>query len=315
MKKYSDQLFEDIVPNRRKPEDPKAHAAKRAYRIAQCYPQAVLKVISWAHDANSVMNTLSYISREGDLELEDPQGDKLNADQVKERLDEWAMDFDDWKKNSRESMHMTLSAPEGSPPGAVLEAARKFGRDIFPNHDYLFVRHDDTDHPHVHFVVKSRGYDLTKVHPGRKDLREWREHFAQCMREEGVQVEASPRLMRGLFGRSPPVRGPKAALWRSENDSHAIPDPILLQHQLSDPLKRALKRSEAYQEAFEAMGEELVEKGRELKNKGLLGMGEAIQRYAVTREKAQFQDVQRLYYAQRRIGRAVKEQGGMELGV
>ena len=306
MKRYSEQLFEDVQVKRQKPQ--KTDALKRAYRIAQRHPQAVLKVISWAHDAKSVGDTLSYISREGDLELEDPQGNKLNAEEVKERLAEWSQDFDTWKKRSRESMHMMFSSPQGSDSKAVMEATRDFTRSTFANYDYLMAPHDDTDNPHVHVVVKTRGYDLTKLHPGPNDLREWRDHYARCLRDHGVQVEASPRLMRGFFGRSPPVRGAKAALLTSQDARELSTDPIPAP-ELSDSQKRAYKRSEAYQHAFEVMGKELVEKGRNLDDKGLLGMGEAIQEYAKGREQTQLEDVQRLYYAKRRIEKAVKEHG------
>lgn len=305
MKTYDDQLFDDIVPNRRKPETSQARAAKQSYRIAKKYPQAVMKVISFAHDAKSVMDTLSYISREGDLELEDPMGFKLDAEETKERLEEWAQDFDTWKKVSRESMHLTLSSPAGSDPDAVLEATRLFAREVFPNHDYLLVRHDDTDHPHCHVVVKTRGWDLSKLNPGRKDLRDWREEYAHCLRDQGVNVEASSRLKRGLFGRSTPGRGVKYDLQGSERGAEVDYDPIPL-HKLSDPLRRALVRSEAYQQEFVDMGKELVEKGEKLDNKGLTGMGEAINRYADTREQTQLQDVQRLHFARRRINKAVK---------
>ena len=313
MKTYKDQLFEDVVVSRRKPENLKAEAAKRAYRIAKNLPQAVLKVISWAHDARSVMDTLSYISREGDLALEDPQGNPLDADQVKERLDEWAMDFDTWKKNSRESMHMTFSSPKGSDPAAVIDATRDFTRTVFANYDYLLVQHHDTDNPHVHVVVKARGFDLTKLNPGRADLTQWRDHYAHCLRDRGVQVEASSRLTRGLFGRSPPVRGAQAAL-RHEQDAAPMPEPIPL-HKLSDSHRRALVRSEAYQGAFVTMGKDLVAQGDKLDNTALKGMGEAIQEYAKTREQTQLEDVQRLYYAKRRIGRAIKQHGDREEGL
>ena len=307
MKTWKDQLFDDISVRRQKAKDLKINPRKRAYHIAKKLPQAVFKITSWAHDAESVGNTLSYISRKGELELEDPQGALLNAEEVMERLAEWETDFDDWKKNSRESAHITFSSPKGSDREAVSAAVRKFASDVFANHDYMFVRHDDTDYPHVHIVVKARGFDLTKLDPGRKDLKEWRNYYSECLRDEGVEVEASSRLMRGFLTPAPRYKGTKPYLRDPERVSGPIP-----KAELSTAQKRFLKRSEGYQRAFEAIGKDLSQKGVEKDDGRLIGMGEAIEEYAKERDRQQIRDVQRLYFAKRQIDKAGREQEGPE---
>lgn len=307
MKTWKDQLFDDIHVLRRKAKDLKINPRKRAYHIAKKLPQAVFKITSWAHDAESVGNTLSYVSREGELEMEDPQGALLDAEEVKERLAEWELDFDTWKKRSRESAHITFSSPKGTDREAVSAAVRQFASDVFANHDYLFVRHDDTDYPHVHIVVKARGFDLTKLDPGRKDLKDWRNYYSECLRDQGVQVEASSRLMRGFLTPAPRYKGTKPYL----RDPGRITEPMA-KVELSTSQKRFLKRSESYQRAFETIGKDLSKKGAEMQDGRLIGMGKAIQEYAVERDRQQLRDVQRLYFAKRVLDKAGRERDGEE---
>jgi len=305
MKTYKDQLFEDIQVRRQKAKDLKINPRKRAYQIAIKLPQAVFKITSWAHDAESVMSTLSYVSREGDLELEDPQGALLNAEEVKERLVEWETDFDTHKKRSRESAHIIFSTPEGSDPEAAKAAFRRFASDVFANHDYLFVGHDDTDFFHIHAVVKARGFEMTKLDPGRKDLKDWRNYWAECLRDEGIQVEASSRLMRGFLTPAPRFGGTKPYLRDPERDLKPIPKAML-----SSAQKRFLKRSEGYQRAFEAIGADLSKQGAEKKDARLIGMGKAVEKYAEERDRQQLRDVQRLYYLKRTYDKAAQEKDG-----
>ncbi len=308
MKKFEDQLFDDVYVRRQKAKDFKPARHARAYRIAKKCPEAVFRITSWAHGKESVGNTLSYVSREGDLAMEDPQGALLDAKDIEERLDEWALDFDTWKKRSRESAHITFSSPKGSDPEAVSAAVRKFAWHVFANHDYLMVRHDDTDNPHVHVVVKARGFDLTKLDPGMKDIKDWRRFYAECLRDEGVQVEASSRLMRGLLGPAKRFKGTKPYLPDPQRDVGPIP-PV----ELSTSQKRYIKLSQGYQRAFEAIADEMVKKGAEKGDKRLLGMGEAIQDYAKKRDSQQRADIQRLYFAKRQLDKPIKAKDGPEL--
>lgn len=191
-------IFDDIRVDGKKGRDISLGGAKRAARATQRLPQAVVKVSSYSHGQGRAAAHLDYISRNSDLTVEDPQGNHLaSKDDLKERMDEWATDFDT-RKRSRDTVNIVLSAPEGSELGAVENSVRQFAQKTFGNsNDYLFAIHNDTDHPHGHLMVKMRGYDGEKLNPGKADLKQWREGFAEALRENGVQVDATTRAERG----------------------------------------------------------------------------------------------------------------------
>jgi hypothetical protein len=49
----------------------------------------------------------------------------------------------------------------------------------------------------VHLVVKAEGRDGLRLHIDKAMLREWREHFAELMRAQGVPANATARVVRG----------------------------------------------------------------------------------------------------------------------
>ncbi len=61
------------------------------------------------------------------------------------------------------------------------------------------VLHTDQKHPHVHLVVKAEHETEPgkRLHIKKAMLRQWREQFAQCLREQGVAANATPGHVRG----------------------------------------------------------------------------------------------------------------------
>jgi hypothetical protein len=62
----------------------------------------------------------------------------------------------------------------------------------------VFALHTDEPHPHVHLTVKMLGFDGKRLNPRKADLQAWRESFAQEMRDQGIDAEATPRSSRGV---------------------------------------------------------------------------------------------------------------------
>lgn len=182
-----------------KTKDFKPMTRKQMLRVAERLPQAMVKVTSYASGMSSAMATAKYVNRDGDLPMETDDGYILTSmDEVNENLDEWGHDFGE-RKNSRDTMHLVLSTPSDSDRIATHRAIRAFAGEVFSdNHSYMFAIHNDTDNPHGHFIVKMRGHDGVKLDPRKQDLKRWREVFAEKCREQGIEVEASPRLARGV---------------------------------------------------------------------------------------------------------------------
>lgn len=189
-------------------EDLKATAGRitRAARSSE----VMLKITGFGKGASHVQGHLSYISRKGELELENNLGDVFKGkEEVKEFFKEWEHDFGHEKrhKNQRDTMHMVLSMREGTDPESVKSAVRELSKKTFGiNHEYVFALHIDEPHPHCHIAVKCLGFDGTRLNPRKADLQEWRESFAEELRAQGVdEAEATPRRSRGVVMKAVPA--------------------------------------------------------------------------------------------------------------
>ena len=167
-------------------------------RAAQGLPQAVFKISSYSHSAGAVWARVEYVTREGELEAEDPNGVRLELDELEAVVEEWERETPA-AKGRRFAMSAVVSFPVGVDEEKATEAARQFFGEAFAaNHDYVFAGHRDTEHYHVHVVVQARGHDGEQLRIGREDLQDLRLLFAEKAHEQGIELDASPRWARGL---------------------------------------------------------------------------------------------------------------------
>ncbi len=179
-----------------------------AKRVTGKASEVMVKITGFGKGAGHVKAHLDYISRNGKLELENDRGEIFNGkEEVKDLFKDWEKDFGDGKrrKNQRDTMHMVLSMPEGTDPESVRNATRAFTKATFgKNHEYVFALHTDEPHPHCHVTVKCLGFDGKRLNPRKDDLQQWREDFAQTLRDQGVDAEATPRRSRGVVKKAEP---------------------------------------------------------------------------------------------------------------
>lgn len=163
-------------------------------------PEVMVKISGNAKGGDHVGSHLLYISRNGKLEVETEQGEVINSNQgMKEKIKEWQQDLGKRTKKTRDTVNIVLSMPAGTDPIGLKKAARQFAKNRFAeNHQYVFALHTDVDHPHVHLTVKSLGFDGTRLHVKRGDPQIWREEFAEQLRVQGIDAEATPRKVRGV---------------------------------------------------------------------------------------------------------------------
>jgi hypothetical protein len=160
-----------------------------------------------AQGMGAVRRHLRYISRNGRVELEDQNGDRITgAEALRDLTQAWQLGG--WgipdSSTRREVFNILLSMPPGTDRQAVRDAARGFAAQEFGDgRAYVFAAHDDEAHPHVHLSVQVRGPDGRRLNPRHKDLRRWRERFAEQLREHGVDANATPRRARGVTQRYP----------------------------------------------------------------------------------------------------------------
>lgn len=178
----------------------KANLAK-ATRVAHRSPEVMVKVSGGAKGMKHTREHLNYITRNGKIEAENQEGEKINGvDAVKAVAKEWSTGYSMNKRNtSKNTVNLVLSMPPGTDEKKLKQAVRAFAaRNFGADREYLFVQHKDTKHPHCHLTLQAVGYDRKRLNPRKNDLQLWRESFAQCLREQGVTAEATPRKTRGV---------------------------------------------------------------------------------------------------------------------
>ena len=170
----------------------------------------MVKVTGGGARVGAVSAHLGYISRQGKLELETDEGERIKSrDEHKTLLKSWHLELSAGqyrRQNERGGPARTLklvhnivlSMPAPTPPEKVLAAARKFAKEKFAlQHRYAMALHTDQKHPHVHLVVKAESELGRRLHIDKLLLREWREDFARMMREQGIEANATSRVVRG----------------------------------------------------------------------------------------------------------------------
>ena len=183
-------------------------ARQKLSAFAKNTPQVLVKISGGGKGLRAVMAHLGYISRHGDLAIEDEQGNTIDG---KAGLDDlrWAWGEGGYPmpedSEFREAINIVLSMPEGTDELSVLRAAREFAKAEFgANHQYALALHTfatdpsskPSKHPHVHLAVKARGFDGSRLNPRKADLMDWREGFAKALRDNGVQAIATRRRDR-----------------------------------------------------------------------------------------------------------------------
>lgn len=172
-------------------------------RTANKAPEVMVKVSGGGKNMKHIKAHMDYISRNGEVEIEDENGDlHKGVEAVRDVRDAWAkgkigIPYEGEKR--KEAFNIVLSMPAGTDRQSVKDAARAFAKEQFgSNHQYVFAAHDDEQHPHVHLAVKAVGHNGVRLNPRKGDLQEWRELFAEKLRDQGIEANATPRRARGI---------------------------------------------------------------------------------------------------------------------
>lgn len=170
-------------------------------------PQVVVKLVKAPKGMKGISNNLTYISRDGQLEIEDQDGQVIQGkDAVADLKAEWRNGGIPIAADStmRDAFHLVLSMPNRTDPLAVQRSARDFAKREFSGFQYAMVLYTfETDpdpnpspHPHVHLTIKAAGLDGVRLNPRKADLQRWREGFAEALREHGIEATTTSRLHR-----------------------------------------------------------------------------------------------------------------------
>ncbi|CAE6853981.1 hypothetical protein R75465_07314 [Paraburkholderia aspalathi] len=165
-------------------------------------PEVVVKISGGGKGMKAIRAHLDYISRNGQVALENQDGDMLaGRDDIRDLKNEFQSGGFGIPEEStvREAFNIVLSMPPGTDRNAVHDSVRSFAAEEFgENFRYVFACHTDEAHPHVHLCVIARSNDGTRLNPRKADLQDWRESFAAHLREHGIDANATRRLARGV---------------------------------------------------------------------------------------------------------------------
>ncbi len=232
-----------------------------------------------SNNLRSVSRHLSYIGRDGSLELETDDGERVRGKDASQRLlDDWDLDLEEYRKEmglasvsgrSPKLVHkIVLSMPPGTPAKGVLEAARNFAREEFAlKHRYALVLHTDEPHPHAHLVVKAVSEQGVRLHINPATLREWRHEFARYLREQGIPANATERAVRGE-GRTRKTDGIYRATVRGESThmrarTEAVAAELLKGHLRAEPGKsKIMETRKAVESGWRVASAILIAQGR-----------------------------------------------------
>ncbi|MFT4433141.1 relaxase/mobilization nuclease domain-containing protein [Caballeronia sp. 15715] len=233
---WGDRLFHDPLRHVGAPQLSHVQIGSQAARVREQLartlkhtPEVMVKITNRASGGQgmgAVRRHLRYISRNGEVQLEDQDGQTIvGAAALHDLADAWQ--FGGWglpeTSTHREVFNILLSMPPGTERRAVHDAARDFAALEFGDgRDYVFAAHDDQAHPHVHLCVQVRGPDGRRLNPAKRDLQRWRERFAQQLQAHGVEANATSRRTRGAARRYPKQavvymleRGETPRYWRA----------------------------------------------------------------------------------------------------
>lgn len=208
------------------PHGRQAATRARLQRIIRGAPEVMVKVTGRTRDPAHLGAHLTYVTRNGQLSAEDRDGYPIEGrDDVTDLARDWsasAMMDSSRRENSPFSLSLILSMPAGTDPLVLKDAARAFATETFAaEHDYLFVLHTDTPHPHVHLSIRALADHGGRLNPKKADLETWRQAFAARLRERGVDAEATPRRARGVTRKK--ERGPILRLRLRQQQGEAGP--------------------------------------------------------------------------------------------
>lgn len=181
---------------------PSARTRSFLDKTARKVPEVMVKISGGGKGIMQIKAHLDYVSRNGDVPLEDQNGDTIHGKEaVRDLRDEWRYGGIGITREStvKQAFNIVLSMPPGTDRAAVTNAAREFAKDEFSdNFSYVFATHADEKHPHVHLAVKAMGRDGTRLNPRKADLQRWREMFADKLRDNGIEANATKRPVRGV---------------------------------------------------------------------------------------------------------------------
>jgi hypothetical protein len=187
-------------------KDEVAYVARTARRV----PEVMIKVSGGARSLQGVAAHFDYIGRQGVGEIETDMGDRLNERGFeKDLVLDWDLDLYAHRRHTDRAVaygrrphklvhNLIFSMPKGTPSDKLAAAVRTLAVNRFAlRHRYAMALHTHQENPHVHLVVKAVSEQGVRLNIRKATLRDWRQQFATCLRQQGIEANSTERAVRG----------------------------------------------------------------------------------------------------------------------
>ncbi len=205
-------LFDLVSHGRRGPGRRDRLSTAQIQQIARTVartPEVMVKVLpAGANSVAAVRQHLAYVGRQGEVELQTDDGQRLlDREAPADLIEDWDLDLAECQSGLGglqrrwvpKLVHkLVFSMPAGTPAEKVLVATQEFCREqLAVKHRYALALHTDEPHPHGHVIIKAISEHGERLNIRKATLRQWREEFASQLRRVGVAAYATPRFVRG----------------------------------------------------------------------------------------------------------------------
>lgn len=172
--------------------------------------QSFIKATGHKYNSAGMSSHVDYISRNGEIDIEDEKGEIHNGEDRDNSIKEWVTDFEERKQNqaaeedkerknnNRMATSFVFSSPEGTNTEDLMASVREFAQKNFEGRRYILVAHTPdtevrenkiTDNPHVHLVVENISPGNEKALRTNPDVfRKWRREYAEISEKHGIKT-------------------------------------------------------------------------------------------------------------------------------
>lgn len=197
-----------------------SQSAKNLWRVAQGANSAIIKKIhnGGTHTAKQLSNQVDYLFGKadgifGNMVDHNSKERSLTGDQRKEIVEQWSDEWSGDPKNGH-TTHLLLSFPADVSAHRAMPVAQAWCMEMFESGKYaqdewayVAALHTDRRNAHIHVIVNNRGVEnnswfyMAKGHAF--DLDMMKERFVEIAEDQGMYLDRSTRLDRGILTYAP----------------------------------------------------------------------------------------------------------------
>ncbi|NDL70840.1 relaxase/mobilization nuclease domain-containing protein [Vreelandella alkaliphila] len=139
-----------------------------------------VKIVSYACNADQLESDLLFISKYGDVELEDERGlFVFTKEMVRDLARDWAATKPALGKKHRYTTNLVLLTPACIEPNKIKAAAHNFAkREFSHNHQYVLALYEHDRNPHAYLTILNFGFDGRCLRIKRGFIQQLQKSFA-----------------------------------------------------------------------------------------------------------------------------------------